>query len=188
MRKRRKRPSSTPVQTNPAHLSIGDFLFLEEWLNQKAGESGFIKRKSRKIHPRNLLASLVEESLRGSPPCSTASPTRWRHKGCKCSTPHMKMAASVPGSPPVKIGSSPLSASTRRCVSRLASVVRAFIGGSRFASVLSADPTAPAALDCSAAPGARAPRSSAIGPSTRDSLLHSQPRSRAGRRVDVDDG
>lgn len=118
MRKRRKRPSSTPVQTNPAHLSIGDFLFLEEWLNQKAGESGFIKRKSRKIHPRNLLASLVEESLRGSPPCSTASPTRWRHKGCKCSTPHMKMAASVPGSPPVKIGSSPLSASTTPVWSR----------------------------------------------------------------------
>jgi len=67
MRKRRKTPSSTPVQINPAHLSIGDVLFPEEWLNQKARESGFIKRKSRKIHPRNLLASLVEESLRGSP-------------------------------------------------------------------------------------------------------------------------
>jgi hypothetical protein len=67
MRKRRKTPLSTPVQTNPAHLSIGDALFPEEWLNQKARESGFIKRKSRKIHPRNLLASLVEESLRGSP-------------------------------------------------------------------------------------------------------------------------
>jgi hypothetical protein len=59
MRKRRKTPSSTPVQINPAHLSIGDVLFPEEWLNQKARESGFIKRKSRKIHPRNLLASLV---------------------------------------------------------------------------------------------------------------------------------
>jgi len=67
MRKRRKTPSSTSVQTNSAHLSIGDVLFPEDWLNQKARELGFIKRKSRKIHPRNLLAALVEESLRGSP-------------------------------------------------------------------------------------------------------------------------
>jgi len=36
-------------------------------LDQKARETGFVKRKSRKINPLNLLAALVEESLRGSP-------------------------------------------------------------------------------------------------------------------------
>jgi len=36
-------------------------------LDQKARETGFVKRKAPKINPLNLLASLVEESLRGSP-------------------------------------------------------------------------------------------------------------------------
>ena len=36
-------------------------------MDQKARETGFVKRKAPKINPLNLLASLVEESLRGSP-------------------------------------------------------------------------------------------------------------------------
>lgn len=42
-------------------------LFSRDWLDQAARESGFVKRRSRKINPLNLLASLVEESLHDSP-------------------------------------------------------------------------------------------------------------------------
>jgi len=63
--KRRKKPSCHEIDTK--QLSIGQVLFSEDWLNQKARETGFVKRKSRKINPLNLLASLVEESLLGSP-------------------------------------------------------------------------------------------------------------------------
>ena len=48
-------------------LSIGQVLFSEDWLDQKARETGFVKRKSRKIDPLNLRAALVEESPQGSP-------------------------------------------------------------------------------------------------------------------------
>lgn len=48
-------------------MSIGEVLFSQEFLDQAAHDSGFVKRKSRKINPLNLLASLVEESLLGSP-------------------------------------------------------------------------------------------------------------------------
>ena len=63
----RKSSSSPPTKTNPNQLSIGEVLFSQEYLDQAARDSGFVKRKSRKINPINLLASLVEESLLGSP-------------------------------------------------------------------------------------------------------------------------
>jgi hypothetical protein len=65
MRKKAKKPSGHHTDTK--QLSIGQVLFAEDWLDQKARETGFVKRKSPKISPLNLLAALVEESLRGSP-------------------------------------------------------------------------------------------------------------------------
>lgn len=67
MRKRRKSLSSPPAQTNPKQLSIGEVLFSQDDLDHAARESGFIKRQPRKITTLNLLAALIEESLRGSP-------------------------------------------------------------------------------------------------------------------------
>lgn len=63
--KRRKKHSFHTTDTK--QLTIGQVLFAEDWLNRKARETGFVQRKSRKINPLNLVAALVEESLRGSP-------------------------------------------------------------------------------------------------------------------------
>ena len=63
--KRRKKHSFHKIDTK--QLSIAQVIFEEDWLNQKARESGWVKRNSPKIKPLNLLASLIEESLRGSP-------------------------------------------------------------------------------------------------------------------------
>ena len=62
-------------------LSIGPVLFAEDWLNKKARETGFVKRKSRKINPLNLLASLVDESLQGSPSYNDLASSIESHDG-----------------------------------------------------------------------------------------------------------
>ena len=77
--KRRKTPPCQKTDTKP--LTIGQVLFTEEWLNQKARETGFVKREPRKINPINLIASLVEESLRGSPSYNDLASSIESHDG-----------------------------------------------------------------------------------------------------------
>ena len=78
----RKTAKNAPYQkTDTKPLTIGQVLFTEEWLNQKARETGFVKREPRKINPINLLASLVEESLRGSPSYNDLASSIESHDG-----------------------------------------------------------------------------------------------------------
>jgi hypothetical protein len=53
-------PISPPTETNPNQLSIGEVLFSQEFLDPAAHDSGFVKRKSRKIDPLGLPASFVD--------------------------------------------------------------------------------------------------------------------------------
>lgn len=59
-------PTLPSCASSPDQLSIGEVVFSKSFLKQSARSSGFIKR-SRKINPLNLLASLLEQALRGSP-------------------------------------------------------------------------------------------------------------------------
>lgn len=63
----RETPSSLPENSQQDSLSIGGLSFSDDQLNQVARDSGFVKRRSRKISPLNLLASLIEQSLQRSP-------------------------------------------------------------------------------------------------------------------------
>jgi hypothetical protein len=46
-----KNSSAPPTEINPKQLSIGQILFSQEYLEQAARDSGFVKRKSSKINP-----------------------------------------------------------------------------------------------------------------------------------------
>jgi hypothetical protein len=61
-------PKKPPVtQTTATGTRIGQVLFAEEELLGFAMETGFIKRRPKKIDPGNLLSAICEEALNGSP-------------------------------------------------------------------------------------------------------------------------
>ena len=62
----------TPKTTRPPakHLSVGSVVFTESHLLQLAKDLNFTRRSPRKIDVVNLLASLCEECLHGSPSCN----------------------------------------------------------------------------------------------------------------------
>lgn len=59
--------TQTTTTTTTTGTRIGQVLFTDEQLLRLAIETGFIKRRPRKIDPGNLLAAICEEALEGSP-------------------------------------------------------------------------------------------------------------------------
>ena len=66
----KKTPKTTPHPAASKHLSIGTVIFTEPYLLKLAKDLNFTKRSPRKIDVVNLLASLCEECIHGSPSCN----------------------------------------------------------------------------------------------------------------------
>jgi len=61
------RKKSPATQTTTTGTRIGQVLFSDEELLRLAMETGFVKRRPKKIDPGNLLSAICEEALNGSP-------------------------------------------------------------------------------------------------------------------------